>query len=145
MTAFSYPCVSSPRSLVLFFIIFSLSSLPLHLSHSHIKKHLPLLFPFLLLTPLPIPLFLQGKNIHPPLPPICSVIQSWRQSAVAEEVSDDVLEENAGNSAGQSSPLSILSFLICCASIFKITLRINNVARACLLLLTSVAAVIYSK
>lgn len=142
MTAFS--CVSSPCSLVLFFIIFSLSSLPLHLSHSHIKKHLPLLFPFLLLTPLPIPLFLQAKNIHPPLPPICSVIQSWRQSAVAE-VSDDVLEENAGNSAGQSPPLSVLSFLICCASISKITPRISNAARACLLLLASVAAVIYSK
>lgn len=91
------------------------------------------------------PLFLQAKTIHPPLPPICSVIQSWRQSAVAGEVSDDVLEENAGNSAGQSSPLSVLSFLICCASIFKITLRINNAARACLLLLASVAAVIYSK
>lgn len=91
------------------------------------------------------PPFPPSKKYSPTSPPICSVIQSWRQSAVAGEVSDDVLEENAGNSAGQSSPRSILSFLICCASIFKITLRINNAARACLLLLVSVAAVIYSK
>lgn len=144
MTAFSYPCVSSPRSLVLFFIIFSLSSLPLHLSHSHIKKHLPPLS-FSLTNSSAYPPFPPSKKYSPTSPPICSVIQSWRQSAVAGEVSDDVLEENAGNSAGQSSPRSVLSFLICCASIFKITLRINNAARACLLLLASVAAVIYSK
>lgn len=136
MTAFSYPCVSSPRSP--FFIIFSLSSLPLHLSHSHIKKHLPPLS-LSLTNSSAYPPFPPSKKYSPTSPPICSVIQSWRQSAVAGEVSDDVLEENAGNSAGQSSPRSVLSFLICCASIF------NNAARACLLLLASVSAVIYSK
>lgn len=51
--------------------------------------------------------------------PICSVIQSWRQSAA--EVRDDVLEENSETTASQSTALTLklLFFLISRASIFQ--------------------------
>lgn len=125
-------CFISP--LPCYFIIFNLSSPLLHLSHPLIKTHLLLLFwlraiapsHYLLFyslssgTPFPLP---QSKTIHPALslyPPICSVIQSWRQSA--ERWAMMFGRKTQGT---QPAPLNIISNCV-----FKRKLRINKTGLA---------------
>lgn len=108
--------------LFLSFIICSISS-PLLLISKHLHRFQYTPNPSL--SCISIQCFPQSKKYPSSLPltlslhlPICSVIQSWRQSAA--EVRDDVLEENAGTTVSQSTTLTlqILSFFIYRASIF---------------------------
>lgn len=112
ITALSYPSVSSPCSLVI--SSFSAYNHPSSIRPTHSSKNI-LPSPSHYNTSLPISfstlsLPFASKEKSPP-PSICSDCNSIME-AVSREVSDDVLEENAGNSVSQSSTLSILSFPI---------------------------------
>ena len=103
--ACSYPYVSSSCSL--FYHLQSFITPPPSVLPAHQKTSCPTpltkghLFPSLFFSSVtPFPVFLKAKisiyHSFSSSPPICSVNQSWQQSGAAGEVSDDVLEQNAG-------------------------------------------------